>query len=164
MKLGELQGELARHWSAIAQDSAQRFMARMRAAGGAADLSSEGALALYETWVACAEEAYAARVRQEDFCRLQAQLTNTAMALLLAQRKQADTLARGWGLPTREEADALQRQISELKRQLEERSQPARRTAARPAATARRVKPRSPKRAAKGGARSPRGGPQRGRR
>ena len=164
MKLGELQGELARHWSAIAQDSAQRFMARMRAAGGGADLSSEGALALYETWVACAEEAYAARVRQEDFCRLQAQLTNTAMALLLAQRKQADTLARGWGLPTREEADALQRQISELKRRLEERSEPARRTAARPAAAPRRVKPRSPKRAAKAGRRSPRGSPRRGRR
>lgn len=164
MKLGELQGELARHWSAIAQDSAQRFMARMRAGGGGADFSSEGALALYETWVACAEEAYAARVRQEDFCRLQAQLTNTAMALLLAQRKQADTMARGLGLPTREEADSLQRQISELKRQLGERSPAARRTATRGAAAPRREKPRSGKRAVRGGGRSPGGRPRRGRR
>jgi hypothetical protein len=164
MKLGELQGELARHWSAIAQDSAQRFMASMRTGGCGADLSSEGALALYETWVACAEEAYAARVRQEDFCRLQAQLTNTAMALLLAQRKQADTLARGLGLPTREEADALQRQISELKRQLEERSPPTRRATARGAAAPPRQKPRSPKRAARGGGRRPRGSQRRGRR
>ena len=121
MKLGQLQGELARHWSEIAQGATQCFIARMRAAG-VTDLSSEGALALYEKWVECAEEAYAAAVRKEDFCRLQAQLTNTAMALLLAQRKQADTLARAWGLPTREEADALQRQIRELKQQLEARA------------------------------------------
>ena len=128
MKLGQLQGELARHWSEIAQASAQRFTERMRAAGGA-DFSSEGALALYETWVECAEEAYATTVRKEEFCRLQAQLTNTAMALLLAQRKQAETLARAWGLPTREEADALQRQIRELKQQLEEHgARPAPRT------------------------------------
>lgn len=121
MKLGQLQGELARHWSAIAQDSAQRFIARAQASGGA-DLSPERALALYETWVECAEEAYAATVRKDDFCRLQAQLTNTAMALLLAQRRQADKLARAWGLPTREEADALQRQMRELRQELEERT------------------------------------------
>ena len=135
MKLGQLQGELARHWSAIAQDSAQRFIARMQATGGA-DLSTEGALALYETWVECAEAAYASTVRKEDFCRLQAQLTNTATALLLEQRKQADKLARAWGLPTREEADALQRQIRELKRELGERVAPAAAPAAprRPAA------------------------------
>jgi hypothetical protein len=121
MKLGSLQAELARHWSAIAQDSAQRFIARMQASGGT-DFSSERALALYETWVECAEAAYAAAVRKDDFCRLQAQLTNTAMALLLAQRRQADKLARAWGLPTREEADALQRQIRELRKELEERT------------------------------------------
>jgi Poly(R)-hydroxyalkanoic acid synthase subunit (PHA_synth_III_E) len=121
MRLGQLQGELARHWSAIARDSTQRFIARMQATGGA-ELSSERALELYETWVECAEEAYAATVRRDDFCRLQAQLTNTAMALLLAQRRQADKLARAWGLPTREEANALQRQIRELKKELGERA------------------------------------------
>ena len=165
MKLGQLQGELAGHWSAIARDSAQRFIARMQASGDT-DLSSEGALALYETWVECAEEAYAATVRKEDFCRLQAQLTNTATALLLAQRKQADKLARAWGLPTREEADALQRQIRELKKELEERATratprmgPRRAAAARPKATQRS------KAKAAGGGRSRRGsGAPRGRR
>jgi poly(hydroxyalkanoate) synthase III subunit E len=87
-------------------------------------------------------------VRRDDFCRLQAQLTNTAMALLLAQRRQADKLARAWGLPTREEADALQRQIRELKQALGERTaQPTprgtpRQAAARPKAT-RHPKPKS---------------------
>ena len=163
MKLGELQGELARHWSAIAQDSAQRFIARVRAGGGA-DFSAAGALALYETWVACAEEAYAARVHQEDFGRLQAQLTNTAMALLLAQRKQAEGLTRGLGLPTREEADAMQREIRELRRELEERTRPAGRGGARQAAAPRREKSRPPKRPAAAGGRNRRGGARRGRR
>jgi len=118
MRLGRLQGELAVHWREIAQSSAQRFIARMSAAG-ATELTPEGSLALYETWVNCAEEAYAATVHKEEFCRLQAQLINTAMALLLAQRRQAEMLARASGLPTREEADALQRQIRELQQQLE---------------------------------------------
>ena len=117
MRLGKLQGELAVHWGEVAQSSAQRFIARMSAAG-ATEITPEGSLALYETWVNCAEEAYAATVHKEEFCRLQAQLINTAMALLLAQRRQAEMLARASGLPTREEADALQRQIRELQQQV----------------------------------------------
>jgi poly[(R)-3-hydroxyalkanoate] polymerase subunit PhaE len=130
MKLGQLQAQLSRHWGEIAGNAAQRFMARMRTAQST-DLTAESALALYETWVECAEEAYAETVRGEDFSRLQAQLTNTAMALLLAQRAQAEALARAWGLPTREETDALQRQIRELRQRLEER------TAHKPRGTAR---------------------------
>jgi hypothetical protein len=117
MKLGQLQRELAAHWGEIAQSSARGFIARMSAARPP-DLTPEGSLALYETWVSCAEEAYAATVRKEEFCRLQAQLVNTAMALLLAQRRQAEAVARASGLPTREEADALQRQIRELQQRL----------------------------------------------
>jgi hypothetical protein len=147
MKLGRLQGELARYWSEIAQNAAQRFTARVGGTG-AAGLTSEGALALYETWVQCAEEAYAATVRKDDFCRLQAQLANTATALLLAQRRQADALARAWGLPTREEADALQRQLKELRQQLRERT-----LAPRPSAPSGKAAPRkaaaTPKAAAK---------------
>jgi hypothetical protein len=150
MRLGELQGQLAAHWGEIAQGSAQRFIARMRAAGGA-DVTPQGSLALYETWVECAEEAYAATVHKEEFCRLQAQLVNTAMALLLAQRRQAEAVARGWGLPTREEADALQRQIRELQQQLEARTEP-------PAAK------RAPRSRGAAGAKAPRGTAGRSRR
>jgi hypothetical protein len=144
VKLGELQAQLTQHWSEIAQGAAQRFMARMRA-GGRPELTSENALAMYEAWVECAEDAYAATVRREDFSRLQAQLANTATALLLAQRRQAEALARAWGLPTREEADALQRQIRELRQQLEERgSEPAAREAPK---KSRRTKPAARRRA-----------------
>ena len=165
MKLGQLQGELARHWGEIARSSAQRFIERIRTKG-APDLSAEGALALYETWVECAEEAYSATVRKDDFCRLQAQLTNTAMALLLAQRKQAEALARAWGLSTREEADALQRQIRELRRELEQRATKRQaQSTATPVAAASRPKIRSsPKPRADAGTRRRRGSADRGRR
>jgi hypothetical protein len=123
VKLAQLQGELASHWSAIAAGSAQLFGARAPTHDG--PLTRERALALYELWVDCAEEAYAARVHRDDFCRLQGELVNTALALLLAQRRQADALARAWGLPTREEADALQRQIRELRAQLAGQKRPA---------------------------------------
>lgn len=164
MKLGQLQAQLAQHWSEIARSAAERFMARMRAAGGTAPLTSEHALALYEIWVECAEEAYAATVRKEDFGHLQAQLTNTAAALLLAQRGQAEALSRAWGLPTREEADALQRQIRELRQQLEERTgrdAPRARQRAAPAARPKKTRPKS---AAASAGRRPRGSARRGRR
>jgi poly[(R)-3-hydroxyalkanoate] polymerase subunit PhaE len=163
MKLGRLQAQLTQHWSEIARGAAQRFLTRMHAAGRA-DLSSENALALYEAWVECAEEAYAATVRREDFSRLQAQLTNTAMALLLAQRRQAEALSRAWGLPTREEADALQRQIRELRQQLRGRAGPAAGTAAGEAAAPRPKRTRRPKATADGGRRGRQGGPRRARR
>ena len=150
MKLGQLQGQLAQHWSEIAGSAARLFLARMRTRAPA-DLSSESALALYETWVECAEEAYAATVRREDFSHLQAQLTNTAMALLLAQRRQAESLARAWGLPTREEADALQRQIRELRDELDRRAAPPQARTA-PQAAAARARRGSKRGAAKGGA------------
>jgi hypothetical protein len=121
-RLAQLQGELAGHWSEIARRSAEKFIARLRGRGPAGELTSERALELYGHWVECAEEAYAETVRTEQFSRLQSQLANTATALLLAQRRQADVLARAWGLPTREEADALQRQIRELREQLAAKS------------------------------------------
>jgi hypothetical protein len=119
VRLAQLQGQLAGHWSEIAKSSAEKFVTRLHAGGApVGELTSEGALKLYELWVECAEEAYARTVRTEEFCHLQAQLANTSTALLLAQRRQADALARAWGLPTREEADALQRQIRELRDEL----------------------------------------------
>ena len=55
-QLVRLQGELARHWSEIAGNAAQRFVARLGAAP-AAPATPQQALQLYEIWVNCAEEA-----------------------------------------------------------------------------------------------------------
>jgi hypothetical protein len=141
VRLAQLQAQLAAHWSEIANSAAHRFVARA-GAPAARPLSSDDALKLYELWVQCAEEAYGATVRTEAFCRLQADLANTGAALLLAQRRYADALARAWGLPTREEADALQRQIRELRARLDEQARAApSRTRAQAAAARPRARP-----------------------
>ena len=116
-RLAQLQGELARHWSQIAATAAQRFIARLGAAPAAA-ATPQQALKLYELWVNCAEEAYAATVHREDFSRLQAELTNTSAALLAEQRRHAESLVRAFGLPTRNEIDALYAQVKDLRQQL----------------------------------------------
>jgi polyhydroxyalkanoate synthesis regulator phasin len=118
-RLAQLQGELAKHWSEIAATAVQRFIAKL-GASPTAPASPQQALKLYELWVNCAEEAYAATVHRQDFARLQAELANTSAALLAEQRQQAETLVRSFGLPTRNEVDALYTQLKELRRQLAE--------------------------------------------
>jgi Poly(R)-hydroxyalkanoic acid synthase subunit (PHA_synth_III_E) len=153
-RLAQLQGQLASHWSEIANTAARRFVARLGAtAGGAPTL--DNALKLYELWVNCAEESYAARVRRDDFCRLQAELANSSAALLVEQRRHAETLVRAFGLPSRNEVDALYAQLKDLRRQLTELTEltdaaragrsDAKRPAARPAAKRRRTRTRKPR-------------------
>jgi polyhydroxyalkanoate synthesis regulator phasin len=116
-RLAQLQGELAKHWSEIAATAAQRFIARAGATP-TVPTTPQQALKLYEQWVSCAEEAYAVTVHKADFAHLQAELTNTTAALLAEQRQQAETMVRAFGLPTRDEVDALYRQLKELRQQL----------------------------------------------
>jgi polyhydroxyalkanoate synthase subunit PhaE len=164
-RLAQLQGQLAGHWSEIANSAARGFIARL-GAGGSSAPTLDNALKLYELWVECAEEAYAATVRKDDFCRLQSELANTSAALLVEQRRHAESLVRAFGLPTRTEVDMLYQQIKDLRSRLGERAPAA--AAAQPRrATSKRAAPkRAPpkrgggrKRAAKprgGGARRPR--------
>jgi polyhydroxyalkanoate synthase subunit PhaE len=146
VRLAQLQAQLGAQWGEIASQCAQRFAARAAAAGagiaGAGALTPDGALKLYELWVDCAEEAYAARVRTDEFASLQAQLANTTAELLLLQRRQAEQIARAWGLPTREELDGLERQLQELRAELEQ-------SEARRAPSARRPPKPRPRAAAK---------------
>jgi len=118
-RLAQLQAQLAAHWSEIASAAARRFVARLGAAGGTVP-TLENAMKLYELWVNCAEEAYAATVHKEDFARLQAELANTSAALLVEQRRHTEALVRAFGLPTRNEIDALYAQLKELRSQLAE--------------------------------------------
>jgi hypothetical protein len=116
-RLGQLQGQLAAHWSEIANTAARRFVARLGASAAAPATLDQG-LKLYQSWVSCAEEAYAATAHREDFSRLQAEMANTSAALLVEQRRHAEALVKAFGLPTRSEVDALYAQLKELRAQL----------------------------------------------
>lgn len=152
--LTQLQAQLATHWNEIARTAAQRFVARVGTPAAAP--TADQTLKLYEQWVSCAEEAYAATARRDDFSRLQSELANVSAALLVEQRRHAESLVRAFGLPTRNEVDALYAHIKDLTRrlaQLEER--PAARKPARAPRAARSSA--KPKAARARGPRSPRG-------
>ena len=118
-RLTQVQGALAAHWGEIARAAAQRFVAR--AAGSAPGASLQQSLKVYELWVSCAEEAYAATARTDEFARLQSELANVSAALLVEQRRHAESLVRAFGLPTRAEVDALYEQLKELRQRVAER-------------------------------------------
>ena len=116
-QLAQVQAQLATHWHEIATSAASQFAARLGSLGSGPP-TLESAMKVYELWVDCAEAAYGATVRKDDFAGLQSQLANLSAALLVEQRKHAETLARAFGLPTRNEVDALYGQIKELRRQV----------------------------------------------
>ena len=134
-RFAQLQAQLAVHWSEIARNSANEFATRL-GASWSGSLQFESLMRLYGLWIECAERAYADTVRKDEFCRLQAELANTATALLLQQRKQAEALARAFGMPTRTEVDALHRRLRELQSEL--RTQHSRSQAGRPKTTRKR--------------------------
>jgi hypothetical protein len=144
-KLAQLQGELAAHWSEIANTAARRFLARL-GTGAAVPVNTEQALKLYQLWISSAEEAYAATVHKPDFARLQAEVANTSAALLVEQRKHAETLVRAFGLPTRSEVDALYDQVKELRRELASLSAAPASAARAPRAAAKSAKRSAPRR------------------
>ena len=137
-RLTQLQAQLAAHWSEIARNAVQGFVARVGSVAGAP--SAEQTLKLYEQWVGCAEEAYAATAHREDFARLQSELANVSAALLVEQRRHAESLVRAFGLPTRTEVDALYAHIKDLSRRLAQFEEGAPPPPARPAGKSARGK------------------------
>jgi hypothetical protein len=155
-RLAQLQTQLAVHWGEVARAAAQRFVTRAGALSGVPSLDQT--LKLYELWVACAEEAYGATARSDEFSRLQSELANVSAALLVEQRRHAESLVRAFGLPTRNEVDALYAHVKDLGRRLSELETRAPRSPVAP----KRAAAARPKAAPK--PRPKRGNPRRGRR
>jgi Poly(R)-hydroxyalkanoic acid synthase subunit (PHA_synth_III_E) len=122
MRWTQLQAQLAIHWSAVARNAGERFAARV--ASSAAPLNATTIRMLYDEWIECAEQAYAATVHTEEFCRTQAELVNIMTALILQLRRQGESFAAMFGLATRTELDALRQQVKD--KQTEPRPQPGR--------------------------------------
>ena len=131
----QLQAQLAMHWNAIARTAGERFMARATSSSTALDLTT--IRKLYDSWIECAEQAYAATAHTDDFCRTQAELVNVTISLLLEQRRQVESFAPMFGVVTRSEVDALR---GEIKRMQTEPHPVSRRRAGK--GPRRKVKPR----------------------
>jgi len=87
----QLQAQLTTHWMTIVRNAGERFVTRAATVLPAVEVTT--AFALYELWIECAEQAYAATVHTDDFCRTQAELINITTTLLLERRRQAEVFA-----------------------------------------------------------------------
>ena len=87
-RLAELQFQLAAHWCRISRVAAELFAMRDGAVSGPRSRVDDP-MERYALWIECAEQAYAEGVRTEEYCRLQAELANAALRLLLQMRSQA---------------------------------------------------------------------------
>ncbi|MGH8210336.1 MAG: poly(R)-hydroxyalkanoic acid synthase subunit PhaE [Steroidobacteraceae bacterium] len=108
-----LQAQLGILWNTVARSASEKFTERVGTA--LPDLEMRSIRKLYDLWIECAEEAYAATAHTEEYCRTQAELINTMTALVLAQRQHAERVAGAFGLPTRSEMDELQSQLKALR-------------------------------------------------
>ena len=113
----QLQDQLAMQWSEVARISGHQLIERLGKASNEV-FNLESAMNLYDLWIDCVEKAYADTVHKDEFCRVQGELANTATALLLQQRKHAEDLARTFGIPTRNEVNALRLRLKDLESEL----------------------------------------------
>jgi hypothetical protein len=87
-RLVELQLRLMTHWWLVIHAAVERFAAQAESPAKPC-LSVDELMKRYEAWIECAEEAYSEAVCGEEYCRLQAELANAALRLLLRVRAEA---------------------------------------------------------------------------
>ena len=121
-RMAEAQQRLQLLWSDALHDAAVAFAARLqpphlRAAMGAVP----DALALrrlYDSWVDCAEEAYARIAHSETFSSALADFLNASSDLRKESQASVELWAKALDLPTRSELNTLLRRVSSLEEQL----------------------------------------------
>jgi class III poly(R)-hydroxyalkanoic acid synthase PhaE subunit len=141
-RLDEAQRRLQRLWSDTLRDAAAAFAARLGPPQPAA-LSPEALHRLYDTWIDCAEQAYARTAHGEAFCDALADYVNASSHW----RREASASVEDWAklldLPTRSEINSLAERLQSLEVQLRElrAAQKPRAEPRKPRQTPRKVKP-----------------------
>jgi Poly(R)-hydroxyalkanoic acid synthase subunit (PHA_synth_III_E) len=93
-RLVELQLGLTAHWRQVVHTAVRQFATRVDTSSSP-HLSVDNLMGDYEAWIECAERAYAEVVSKEEYCRLQAELANAALRLLLQVREWAEASQGG---------------------------------------------------------------------
>jgi hypothetical protein len=108
---------LQRLWSDTLRQAAADFAARLAAPlPGAADPAALGKL--YDTWIDCAEDAYARTAHGEAFCNAQAELVNAGSQWRQELRAGIEQWAKQLDLPTRSEINTLAQRLRSVEQQL----------------------------------------------
>ena len=117
-RMGEAQQKLQMVWSDALREAAMAFAQRLEppptgAPKGAAP-GIEVLRGLYDSWIDCAEEAYARIAHSDRFCNALAEYMNASSALRKEFQAGSELWAKTLDLPTRSELNALMRRVKTL--------------------------------------------------
>jgi hypothetical protein len=151
-RIDEAQRRLQRLWSDALRQAATEFAARLQPPlPGAAD--AEALHKLYDTWIDCAEDAYARTAHGAAFCEAQADLVNALSHWRDELRAGIEHASKLLDLPTRSEINTLAQRLKVVEAQLRAATpgepdagteRPSRRPATRKASAARPKRARGP--------------------
>jgi class III poly(R)-hydroxyalkanoic acid synthase PhaE subunit len=113
----DAQRRLQRLWSDALRQAATDFAGKLAAPRTAA-LDPEVLRQLYDTWIDCAEDAYARTARGDAFCSAQADLVNAGSRWRQELRCGIEHWAKLLDLPTRSEINTLAQRLRSVEQQL----------------------------------------------
>jgi polyhydroxyalkanoate synthase subunit PhaE len=136
-KMADAQRRLQRLWSDTLREAASTYVGRLGAAASA-PLTSDAINGLYDSWIDCAEEAYARTAHSEPFCDALADYVNGESQWRRESNAGAELWAKLLDLPTRHEINTLAERLRALEDELRAlaNSRPA--SAAKPRRAAKR--------------------------
>jgi polyhydroxyalkanoate synthase subunit PhaE len=116
-RIDDAQRRLQRFWSDALHEAAASFAARVGSAQPSAP-STEALKKLYDTWIDCAEDAYARMAHSEAFCSALADYVNASSQWRGELQEAIEQWAKMLDLPTRSEINTLTQRLKSLEERL----------------------------------------------
>lgn len=122
-RLDEAQRRLQRLWADALREAATGFTARLAASEPGVP-GAEAWRVLYDSWIDCAEDAYARMAHGEAFCGALADYVNASSQWRRELQVSIEYLGKLLDLPTRSEVNALIERVDELEQRLRDTRKP----------------------------------------
>ena len=116
-RIDEAQRRLQRLWSDALREAAIAFAARLVPPQPSA-VSPEAVRTLYDSWIDCAEDAYARTAHGEAFCSALADYVNASSQWRQELQASVEHMAKLLDLPTRSEINTLMRRLKTVEDRL----------------------------------------------
>jgi polyhydroxyalkanoate synthesis regulator phasin len=113
----DAQRRLQRLWSDTLREAAASFAARVGTVQPSAP-STEALNKLYDTWIDCAEDAYARMAHSDEFCGALADTVNSSSQWRGDMQGAIEQWAKTLDLPTRSEINTLTKRLKSLEERL----------------------------------------------
>jgi hypothetical protein len=117
-RIGDAQRRLQYLWSDALREAAAAFAARL-APPQQTTVSTAALRSLYDSWIECAEEAYARTAHSDTFCNALADFVNASSQWRAELQASMEHWAKSLDLPTRSELNSLTQRLKSVEAQLD---------------------------------------------